>query len=374
MVVLDVCLDNFYAFKNFHMNLTYPKKIVGSSIKEEHLADHTNFRYKKVNLIMGANASGKTTFGHALMNIFNFISKKNHTFITRAINDCGKEASFTLDMASGNSMFYRVACKIAPREGNGYSTENVGLEVRQVKILRKDSYKTCVERIEAEPYSPEESYVKELEKIESLDWMFVYPDDAKRIRHLPERNETFRFVLEGVLQALDPSIEQVELSKDVENAYVIRCQNKSVILQDGEHFDTDVLSSGTKAGVAIARVVSSMIQNHYTFYYCDEKFPYIHSDIEKAILSVMIQYLQPNAQLFFTTHNTDILDMTLPKHAFTFLRKDVDDAECPITCIDASALLKRSTDSLKNAVENDLFSSAPAMDRIYEIADVFKQE
>ena len=51
MVVLDVQLDNFYAFKNFHMNLTYPKKIVSSSIDQEHLADRPNFRYKKVNLI-----------------------------------------------------------------------------------------------------------------------------------------------------------------------------------------------------------------------------------------------------------------------------------------------------------------------------------
>ena len=52
MVVLDVRLHNIYAFKNFHMNLTYPKKIVGSSIAEEHLAGHPNFRYKKVNIIM----------------------------------------------------------------------------------------------------------------------------------------------------------------------------------------------------------------------------------------------------------------------------------------------------------------------------------
>ena len=76
MVILDVRMDNLYAFKNFHMNLTYPKKIVGSSIEEEHLADRPNFRYKKVNVIMGANASGKTTFGRALMKIFNFIVVK----------------------------------------------------------------------------------------------------------------------------------------------------------------------------------------------------------------------------------------------------------------------------------------------------------
>ena len=75
MVVLDVRLDNFYAFQNFHMNLTYPKKIVGSSIKDEHLPNRPNFRYKKVNIIMGANASGKTTLGHMFRSIFNFVHK-----------------------------------------------------------------------------------------------------------------------------------------------------------------------------------------------------------------------------------------------------------------------------------------------------------
>ena len=27
MIILDVKLNNFYAFKNFHMSLTYPKKM-----------------------------------------------------------------------------------------------------------------------------------------------------------------------------------------------------------------------------------------------------------------------------------------------------------------------------------------------------------
>ena len=175
------------------------------------------------------------------------------------------------------------------------------------------------------------------------------------------------------LKALDPSVQKVEMSQDVENAYVIRLRNRSIILQDGEQFDTNLLSSGTKAGVEVASVVSSLVQGKHTFYYCDEKFPYIHSDIEKAVLSLMIESLQPDAQLFFTTHNTDILDMDIPKHAFTFLRKDADDAECPITCVDASTLLKRNTDSLKNAVANDLFSTAPGVDLIYAIADVCVQ-
>ena len=370
MVILDVRLDNFYAFKNFHMNLTYPKKIIGSCIKDEHLSGRPNFRYKKVNIIMGANASGKTTLGHTLRSIFNFIAKKNYEMITDIICDQEKQASFSLDMAFNSNVFYRVICAISPRLGEQYTAENVSVEVHKEKIVSKDSYESCVKRLEALPYSPEANYIDELEKIEHLDWFFEYPRDTGRILKLPDKDERFRSVLEHILKALDPAIQAVEISRDVEKAYVIRLQDRSVILQDGDRFTTEVLSSGTKAGVEVARLVAALIQGQHSFYYCDEKFPYIHSDIEKAVLSMMIDCLHPNSQLFFTTHNTDILDMNLPKHTFIFLRKDIHDMDHPITCVDASAFLKRSTDSLKNAVDNDMFSCAPAVDLIYAIADL----
>ena len=181
MVVLDVRLDNIFAFRNFHMNLTYPKKIVGSCIKDEHLADHPNFRYKKVNIIMGANASGKSTFGRALMKIFNFIDKKNLRFITDIICDREKDASFSLDMASTNNVFYRIECTITPCLGEKYNGENVKLKIRELNILARDSYESCVKRMEESEYSPEENYLDELEKMESLDWLFQYPEDTERI-------------------------------------------------------------------------------------------------------------------------------------------------------------------------------------------------
>lgn len=368
MVILDVRLDNFYAFKNFHINMTYPKKIVGSCIRDEHLAGRPNFRYKKVNIIMGANASGKTTFGHMLMNIFNFIDKKNYEYITEVICDKHKCASFTLDMAFRSNNFYRITCNIAPCEDNQYSTDSIRLDVKSVKIQAKDNYESCVRHIEELACLPADNYIEELEKVEKLDWMFEYPKDTRRVLHLPDKDEKFRFVLENLLKALDPSIKAVDTSAEVKNAYVIRLQDRDVVIQSGTRFDTDLLSSGTKAGVEVAQVVSALMQGKYSFYYCDEKFPYIHSDVEKAVLSLMIDYVDTNDQLFFTTHNTDILDMNLPKHTFTFLRKDLENPDCPITCVEASSLLKRNTDSLKNAVENDLFSCAPSVDLIFAIA------
>lgn len=47
MIIMDIKVDNMYAFQNFHMNMSYPKKIVDSTIENEYLVDRPNFRYKK---------------------------------------------------------------------------------------------------------------------------------------------------------------------------------------------------------------------------------------------------------------------------------------------------------------------------------------
>ena len=96
-----------------------------------------------------------------------------------------------------------------------------------------------------------------------------------------------------------------------------------------------------------------------SFYYCDEHFSYIQTDIEKRIFGIMADYLKENEQLIFTTHNTDMLDLNLPKHSFAFLRKTVEDGEPQQSVIFASELLKRNTDSIRCAVENDVFESIP---------------
>lgn len=380
MVILAVNLDNLYAFTNFNMNLTYPKKIVGSSIKEEHLEGRSNFRYKKVNIIMGSNASGKTTFGRALMKIFNFMDKKNYEVLTKIICDNTKEASFSLDIAFDSSYLYRVSCKINPLTEKDYSSNDIMVNVVKEPIRVNDSYESCINRLQNKllndsneienSQNTNSNYINELEKIPKLDWMFRYPDETEYGLSFRTDSKLFSIILEKVLKSLDISIHKIEKSKDFDDAYVVRLKNKDVLLQNGVRFNSNYLSSGTIAGIQIAEIITAIKEGRNTFFFCDEKFTYIHSDMEKAILSVMISSLKPNTQLFFTTHNTDILDLNLPKHSYTFLRKISIDDDCYIENINASSLIKKNTDSLKNAVENDLFCISPSVDDILDIADL----
>lgn len=49
------------------------------------------------------------------------------------------------------------------------------------------------------------------------------------------------------------------------------------------------------------------------------------------------------------------------------MKKDIYNEKMPIKCISADEILKRNTDSLKSAVENDLFRTAPSVDCVYDI-------
>ena len=73
----------------------------------------------------------------------------------------------------------------------------------------------------------------------------------------------------------------------------------------------------------------------------------------------MLERLGRNEQLIFTTHNTDMLELNLPQHSYAFLKKEIDEGEYKVTATFASEFLKRNTDSVKCAMENDVFGSLP---------------
>ena len=76
MIVLNLELDNLFGFEDFKINFSYSDNIKNLSIKEEFLKCRPNFRYKKVNILLGANATGKTSVGKVMIVIFNFLNRK----------------------------------------------------------------------------------------------------------------------------------------------------------------------------------------------------------------------------------------------------------------------------------------------------------
>lgn len=367
MIIMDVKVDNLYAFKNFHMNMSYPKKIVDSTIENEYLEDRPNFRYKKVNIIMGGNATGKTSLGKLLMLFMNYFKDGSFERFINIINDTQKEANLKIDFLTNINYLYRFTMHIKPKKEREYTEKDVNISICCVDINKKDNYEICAKKIDEG-----NCFIVTHEDVDTRGWHFSYPQDAWKNKTYVtiEDDKRYLYILEQILKTLDPSIREVVKLKEVDNTYIVKWDNCSAIIKEGKIVEGEALSSGTKAGLDISYIIASLICDMHDLYYCDELFSYVNNDAEKACLSIIIDKLIGRKQLFFTTHNSDVLDMQLPKHSFTFLKKDVNDVEMPIRCVYADQYLKRNTDSLKHAVENDLFCTAPELHRLYEIADL----
>ncbi len=376
MVVMNLELNNFLLFNNFKLNLSYPKKPVNSTIPNEHLSGRPNFRYKKLVILMGANATGKTAMSRIMMGIFNFISRREYSAITPYIENTAEEASFSIDFAFPEHTLYRITGKFSGHKKNQseYKSDDITITVQSEAILTNDSYERCLSRLLKKPVPEYENYVKALEAVPYLTWSFESPfaTNGNQRAIEPILPDLYARVLEKTLQALDPRILSVSKVPNTDNSFVILYEHRYVIIKDGFVTDPVMLSSGTVDGIGVANMLTAIRLKGMDFFFCDEKYSHIHSFSEKEFLSLMIDLLQDNQQLIFTTHNTDTLEMDLPLHSFAFLRRSGND-EPSISCVFASDYIKKNNVSLKNAVENDIFSAAPDTDSIYAIGDLLRE-
>lgn len=367
MIIMSLYLDNIYGFKDFSINFTYPKKKVGSTIEGEFLSDRPRFRYKKVNIIMGSNATGKTTLGKAMMGIFNFIAKKDVKHITNEICDKTIDAKFVIEFVASTKTLYRVETVIIADKELRYRESNIKTKLNKVPIKTNDTYEKCKELLDTIAIN-NESYVKSFDEIEPFGWYFTFPDDGAVVMNLDEDNsDLFAKTLNIVMKLLDPAIEEITKSTELENAFIIKHKSFESVIQNGKIMGSEnFFSSGTINGIGIALLLTAIMTHRHGFYYCDEKYSFIQSIIEKELLATMISKLGKDEQFFFTTHNSDILDMNLPHHSFLFLKK----SENKISALFADEYLKRNTDNLRNAVENDIFSIAPNSEALQEFDNI----
>ena len=351
MIVLNLALNGIYGFDDFSINFSYPKKIVNSIIEEENLQGRERFRYKKAVILMGANATGKTSMGKALLRIFGYMQTGNPAQLYEMVS--GENAFFSIDFVNGDYRLQRLSAEIDA------ANNDVKIQYQTAEIGVLDSYEKCVEKLADHTAEATQTAMALKKLVGELRCRFAYPEIEKSLKLTGANKGILLKTLRAVIGTLDPTLQDVSISKDLKDTFIIRRGNTEIIIQDGKLLNRELLSSGTAEGIDVALFLAAMMAKESDFYYCDEHFSYIQSDIEKRIFGIMLDRIGANEQLIFTTHNTDMLDLNLPKHSYIFLRKQLEDGAYKVSAISASEVLKRNTDSLRNAVENDVFASLP---------------
>ena len=376
MIFTKIEIDNLYCFQDFLLDLTFPKKKVGSTIPDEYLPGRPNFNYKKICVISGANASGKTAFGRVLCGIQNFISRKFLSpHLSEGISNKDRPSTITVEFVTTNDLrFHKLEVSF---DKNDVNIENVryagiylwSLESARAARKRLDAVFLSGVRTKGSDFV---SYNKlDSEKAKKVDyflsksfqggWMYLLANriDASRLE-LPEFLQ--RDVLEAVLKTFDPSVAAVEdLPSPEDNdrgAFGVKFKNGDyiVVTRHGKMANDARFSRGTFESLDVAVFLGRMkSQGQNTTFFLDEQLAYSHSDIEETVLNTMIDHVGSGSQLFFTTHNHSLLDMNLPVHSFVFFRKRGEFTEP----VQPENTFKKNDRSLLNAVRNDVFKTAP---------------
>lgn len=381
MVILDLKLHNVLGFKDIHFSFTYPKKIKNNSLGDECLKGIPSFRYKKVNIVMGSNSNGKSSLGKAIWGICVFLRKKESKYVTELISDGADKMGILIDYVSclGNEKYILNRVTIRVKRNNDQTNEfDIKMDYDCVTLRSNDTYESACRNLVNKVRN--QNYLECLNAISHNDgWFIAMPitetgfDKFTLELEKPERG-IFSNILSKVLTTLDPNIQSITVSTEIDNAYIIKYDDgKNTIVKSGDKItDIRYLSSGTKYGFIIADVLYALGKHQNGLFYVDELFSYVDSDLEIALLNIMISLLGDCEQLFFTTHNSEVLLLPYPLHSFMFLGKRKEEEQIMIKTICASDVEKRNNVVVKNLYDNDYFDISPDTSSIFEIEEMLK--
>lgn len=350
MIITSVYLNNLYCFNDFSYDFTYRKKIVNSTIRNEFLELAPNFKYKKVNIIVGSNASGKTCLGKALFSIFSLLKNKVFDYGT-IVNNKNKIAQFKIEIIDDKYVFYHI-------EGEIISKENILIKIVKDQINFTDTYSKVVQKVKEKINKVDAINYLSLNNEFSFSWNFLFPLtdktlDSIDLNYLLKNETDYLNIINKVMKTLDPSIKRITKSNEIKDCIIIETKFNSIPIENGRNLKGILyLSSGTKYGLILANIIFAIKFEIFNFVYIDEQFSYLNNDIELNLISLLIDILPDCSQLILTTHNTEVLDMNLPIHSFNFLTnfKKID-------LINASERIIKNNISIKNQYENDRFGN-----------------
>jgi AAA15 family ATPase/GTPase len=367
-------------FKDTFIDFTYPKKNADSTVEMEFLEEFPNIKFKRVCILMGANASGKTSLGKVMCIINNHLYGRSIIDPDTDISSEDKLASFEVTYVTpDNGLIHKLVAKFHKQEGLVYE----GYKVNQ--IYSSKSHKKTIEALEKSAYSfvfdansHERSHGIENIRFQSAlaltseititeeetFWNYIYSDrNSFDPKSYTPNNINF---LGSVLKAFDSSISSVVAIPDAKDAFVVKFENgDSVIVDKGKSEHMDRLSRGTWEAIQVANFTSHIRQQGSGTYFIDEKMAYSHSEMEMAMINLMIEKLNDQSQLFVTTHNHDILDMNLPTHSYIFMRKD---GYVKVSQPEKMGYNKNDR-TLLGYVKNDVFNTVPDTSMIYDLID-----
>lgn len=381
MIFTRINIKNLYSFHDCEIDLTFKRKVKDSTVPFEFLKGRENFKYRRVCILSGANATGKTSFGKILCGFQNLIFKE---FLSKDLSNgvTNKEDKGTLDIefvSLDDLKLHRLCILLS----YGEPTPNKILHA-SVSIRKNDSAITARNRLLS--LKMNEKSIKDIKISDAQNWFYLLSNisEDNQLSQISE-DALDKDLLFAILKSCDSSIVSVEntytikeVEKKEKNKIKQETKNEKsgfqIVFANGDSALIDFkgnatneqrFSKGTFAAIKVADFIGTIrkTRDFYSTFFMDEQLAYSHSYMEVNLLNVMIQFLGRNSQLFFTTHNYDILDLDFPVHSYVFFSKREDRTDI----IQPENTFKKNDRSLLNAVQNNVFGHLPDITKIDEL-------
>lgn len=394
MILLQLQCKNFFLFRDLSIDFTYPRKLSYEITKNDALFEGSHIKVRKNIIIMGANASGKTTIGHLLCLIYNYLIGRDNGpegSLAASIYAREQDAAFTIEFAIGKTA-YRLS---AAFDKEGLKEETI-CEAPISPAYNITELREQLDRRALLHYSrddaPEQilpgfrSYLLRLKKNEILAalWQknikFWFALSSFRGEPIGKSGLSHINIpmISRILPILDNSVEEVialvpepQISKPLSIAepavpytaqsksYTIRFRNgQELTIPDGDlaNIRTHRLSQGTIEALAYSSILSCLEATDGNMIFVDECLSHMHSELEKYLIWLSFLMKKENTQLIFTTHNVEICDLQLPTNAYLFLKRQKDGTN---TALWANSKLIKNDRNFRSYYENDYFDILP---------------
>lgn len=384
MIFYKLKIDGLFQFEDFELDLTYSRESKYSPIVQSH-KKYPLLKYKKFLLILGANASGKTSLGRTMCILQNFILGRD-LWTTRLIDlnkifsledSLEKVVSLTTVFSSDNFM-YELDLKfnhqgIFHEEWKRVKLTNLSYNKLELKLKQEvpffikdeESNEYFSSMLRSDKYNDITNDIK-------LSTIYNYSFSGEQIDIINEHIGFNDRIFEKILISFDPSISKVSRSDEIPDNRIIEFKNghKEIILKDGSlaNKENSILSTGTKESLFLIFLMTGIHNEVFNTIYIDEKMTNSHSKIEQQMIQIFITIIDNiDGQVFITSHNSDILNLNIPNYNFVLLKKNTDRS---ITeAIQLEKFQKHNNRLWRKIVEDDVFSTAPVLDSLIDLQE-----
>jgi len=386
MIYLEVKINGLFAFKDFSENFVYSRKAKNDEMFQ-HLENYPNLKYKKLNILMGANSSGKSTLGKMLCMISNYVLGRD---ISSTLNIdlslmCKKNALFNDNIYFETTFYhdkyvYRLYVSL---DEQGITKESW----KKIKLAKNDTYQIIVNKLnnvdEQSIYirdnnelhfgfkSPELSKVNSkfnLIKNISYSYNFQQFEFTRKVDDTIRESKEFR---NHLLKIFDPSIASIdeitsvvtnedgtqeEVNLNMERVRFVNGRVQDINFNKELTSENTSLSTGTIEAIHLAHILFKI--KRFQILYLDEIMVHSHHELEPCVLQYIMKVLEKNEiQVFFTTHSVEALELDIPNYNYMFMRKSEDGYISK--AVHPSDTRKHNKRTLAHAYINDQFSTSP---------------